>query len=126
MLWRSEANGAAPTDGGNAGDGLNTVRLAMRVGSRTHRNELPAIFRQLFAITPLDLCRRRLNALEERERRNPLLGRYFDEKYSMERALYRMLAYRRPTGRYPTIGGTGGHRAFQALFVRKRPHPRLR
>jgi hypothetical protein len=85
----------------------------MRVESRTHQNELPAIFRQLFAIAPIDLWRRRSDELAGRERQNPFLGRYFDEKYSTERMLPQVLSYRKSTGRYPSIGGTRDHEIFK-------------
>jgi len=87
--------------------------IAMRVESKTHQSQLPTVFRQLFTIAPLDLWRRRSNELAERERQNPFLGRYFDEKYSTERMLSRVLNYRRSTGRYPSIGGTGGREVFK-------------
>jgi hypothetical protein len=85
----------------------------MRIESRTHRNELPKIFRQLFVIAPLDLWRRRSDELTERERHNPFLGRYFDEKYSVERMFSHVVAYRKSTGRYPKIHGIQDHEIFK-------------
>jgi hypothetical protein len=85
----------------------------MRIESRTHRNELPEIFRQMFVIAPQDLWRRRSNELTERERHNPFLGRYFDERYSTERMLSRVLTYRKSTGRYPRIRALQDHEIFK-------------
>jgi hypothetical protein len=67
----------------------------------------------MFVIEPLDLWRRRSDELTERERQNPLLGRYFDEKYSTERMLTRVLTYRKSTGRYPRIRGPQEHEIFK-------------
>src|ERR1700730_6215210 len=85
----------------------------MRIESRTHRSELPKIFRQMFVIAPLDLWRRRSDELKERERYYTFVGRYFDEKYSVERTVSHVVTYRRSTGRYPKISGTQDHEIFK-------------
>jgi len=85
----------------------------MRIESTTHRSELPKIFRQMFEIAPLNLWRRRCEELTERERYNSFLGRYFDEKYSVERTFSRVVTYRKATGRYPKISETQNHEIFK-------------
>lgn len=45
----------------------------------------------------------RLQELDRRERENPHLSEYLDDRYRLERALARAVAYRRATSRYPSV-----------------------
>ena len=55
----------------------------MRVSTTINENELPDRFRQVFEIAPKEAWRRRAQNLADRERQNPFLTDYLDERYTI-------------------------------------------
>lgn len=100
----------------------------MRVDTTVFAIELPAIIRDLFRIAPWEWWRRREKELDARERKNPYLVEYFDDKFPLERALKRVVAYHRATSRYPSMAGSGEVQYYQLYsfsFAVVRAHARL-
>jgi hypothetical protein len=65
----------------------------MRVSTRIDANELPDRFREVLKIIPEDSWQHRARILADRERQNPFLEQYFDERYAIERCIVRALAH---------------------------------
>jgi hypothetical protein len=100
----------------------------MRADTTAFGVELPAIFRDLFRIAPWEWWRRRERELDAREQRNPYLAEYFDDKFPLERALTRAMAYRRATSRYPSINDSADVQYYQLYsfaFAVVRTHANL-
>jgi hypothetical protein len=81
----------------------------MRVSTIISESELPDRFRQVFKIASKEAWRHRAEYLIARERENPFLKDYFDERYSIERSLARALEYREQWGRFPPVRGSHGY-----------------
>jgi hypothetical protein len=77
----------------------------MRIDTTVAAVQLPSIFRNLFTIAPWEWWQRREKELKGREEKNPYLTAYFDENFSLERALFQAIKYRKATTRYPSISG---------------------
>ncbi len=77
----------------------------MRIDTTVTAVQLPSIFRNLFTIAPWEWWQRREKELKGREEKNPYLTAYFDENFSLERALFQAIKYRKATTRYPSISG---------------------
>ncbi len=61
------------------------------------------------------------------EQKNPYLEEYFDDKFSLERALKHAITYRRATSRYPSLNGPGADQYYQLYsfaFAVVRAHAR--
>jgi hypothetical protein len=84
----------------------------MRISITINEVELPERLRQVFGIVPESVWRRRAAALADRERHNPHLSDYFDERYTIERYLDRALAYWSQQQRLPSMRGPDGGRYF--------------
>jgi hypothetical protein len=84
----------------------------MKISIEVKEDELPERLRQVFAIVPENVWHRRAAALADRERHSPHLSDYFDERYAIERYLYRALAHWSQEGRLPAVGGPDGGRYF--------------
>jgi hypothetical protein len=85
----------------------------MRISITVNEDELPERFRQVFKILPQDVWRRRAVDLANRERQNPHLGDYFDERYTIERFLDRALVHWSRRNRFPPVRGPDGGRYYQ-------------
>jgi len=85
----------------------------MRVSTIIDESELPDRFQQVFKIAPKEAWRHRAQYLVARERENPFLKDYFDERYSIERSLARALEYQQHWGRFPPVRGTQAGRYFE-------------
>jgi hypothetical protein len=84
----------------------------MRIPITINHDELPERFRQVFEIIPKEVWRRRATNLLERERQNPHLSGYFDERYTIERFFDRALVHWSQWGRFPPVKGLDGDRYF--------------
>jgi hypothetical protein len=85
----------------------------MRISITVNENELPDRFRQVFKIVSKDVWRRRADDLADRERQNPHLSDYFDERYTIERFLDRALVHWSQRSRFPPVRGQDGGRYYQ-------------
>ncbi len=100
----------------------------MRVSTTINENELPDRFRQVFEIAPKEAWRRRAQNLADRERQNPFLTDYLDERYTIERSLAWALAHRDQFGRFPPVRGPHGGRYFELysfIHILGNVYPRL-
>jgi hypothetical protein len=79
----------------------------MRVSTRIDANELPDRFREVLKIIPEDSWQHRARILADRERQNPFLEQYFDERYAIERCIVRALAHWRQWGTFPSVRHDG-------------------
>jgi hypothetical protein len=71
--------------------------------------EVPAFLNRLIGITGAAVWQRREHDFEQQLRDNPLIKRYLDERFPVERAMIYARHYRKRTGRYPSILGTADH-----------------
>src|SRR6516162_103827 len=85
----------------------------MRISITVNEDELPERFRQLFKIVSKEIWRRRAIDLANRERQNPHLGDYFDERYTVERFLDRALVHWSQRNKFPPVRGPDGGRYYQ-------------
>ena len=85
----------------------------MRISITVNEDELPERFRQLFKIVSKEIWRRRAIDLAKRERQNPQLGDYFDERYTVERFLDRALVHWSQRNKFPPVRGPDGGRYYQ-------------
>jgi hypothetical protein len=85
----------------------------MRISTIIDESELPDRFQQVFKIAPKEAWRHRAQYLVARERKNPFLKDYFDERYSIERSLARALEYHQHWGRFPPVRGAQAGRYFE-------------
>jgi hypothetical protein len=85
----------------------------MWISAAINENELPERFRQVFEIAPQDLWQRRHAALAARERQNPFLSAYFDERYTLERFLPRAVTHWSENRRFPAVRGPDSGPYFQ-------------
>jgi hypothetical protein len=77
----------------------------MQISTIVTDTELADRFRRVFEIAPKDAWCRRAQDLAERDRRNPFLTEYLDERYSIERSLARALVHENRFGKFPPIRG---------------------
>jgi hypothetical protein len=84
----------------------------MQLSITVNEAELPARLRKVFEIVPEEVWRHRAAALVDRERHNPHLSDYFDERYTIERFLDRALAYWSLHKRLPSVKGPDGGRYY--------------
>jgi hypothetical protein len=84
----------------------------MQISITINDAELPERLRQIFEIVPKSIWRHRCAALADRERHNPHLSNYFDERYTIERHLGRALAYWSQQERLPSVKGPDGGRYY--------------
>src|SRR6516165_4159009 len=82
-------------------------RRTMRVSTRIDANELPDRFREVLKIIPEASWQHRARFLADRERQNPFLEQYFDERYAIERCIVRALAHWRRWGTFPSVRHDG-------------------
>ena len=85
----------------------------MQVPTTVYSYEVPAIFQDISTIVPMTVWKRRGQGLEHLEHANPFLGPYFEDKYPIERSIYRALSYRSKTGRYPRVRGSKAARIYE-------------
>jgi hypothetical protein len=85
----------------------------MRISIAVNEDELPERFRQVFKIVSEEAWRRRAADLSGRERQNPHLDDYFDERYPIERFLDRAMAHWSQRSRLPPVRGPDGGRYYQ-------------
>jgi hypothetical protein len=75
--------------------------------------ELPDRFRRVFKIAGKDAWHRRAQDLAERERQNPFLTDYLDDRYAIERSLSRALEHLDRLGKFPPVRGARGAKYFE-------------
>jgi hypothetical protein len=85
----------------------------MLVSTTITDSELPDRFRQVFEIAPSDAWRSRARELADRERQNPFLTEYFDERYTIERFIAPAFACWTQTRRFPSVRGPQGRQYFE-------------
>jgi len=89
----------------------------MRISIEIKEDELPERFRQVFKIVSQEAWRRRAADLADRERQNPYLDDYFDERYTIERFLDRAMAQWLERSRLPPVRGPDGSRYYQLYSI---------
>jgi hypothetical protein len=101
----------------------------MQISITIKDDELPERLEQVFKIVPRAVWCRRASDLSDRERQNPLLGVYFDERYVIERFLDRALRHWAQHGRLPSVSSEpeGGryYDLYSFIHVLTSVYPRL-
>jgi hypothetical protein len=104
------------------------ITALMQISTKIDEKDLPERFRQVFEIVPIDDWRRRAADLVDRERQNPHLSAYFDQRYTIERLLDRALEHCSQRGTLPPVQGPDGgryHPLYSFIHVLGSVYPRL-
>jgi hypothetical protein len=86
--------------------------------------EIPQLMQDIAKIAPHSLWRRRIEAFESEQKKNPLLEVYFNHEFVIERSYGAVCRYHKATGRYPDIDERN-YDLFSFLATVKLVHERL-